>query len=108
MLPDNVVQAYYKQVQGASNNSQAGGYTFPCSAQLPSLTIAIGAYNAVIPGELLNFESSGGTCFGGLQSSGSSGLNIFGDIFLKCQYVVFIADSPSPQNGPQIGFAPQA
>ena len=102
MLPDDVVSAYYQQVEGASMSEEEGGYTFPCSAQLPSLTISISGYNAVIPSELLNFQSVGETCMGGLQSSGGSGLNIFGDIFLKSQYVVFNSD------GPQLGFAPQA
>ena len=102
MLPDEVVQAYYQQVQGAQNSQEEGGYTFPCDAQLPPLTITIGGYNAVIPGDLINFQNVGGSCMGGLQSSGGTGMNIFGDIFLKSQYVVFNS------NGPQLGFAPQA
>jgi aspergillopepsin I len=50
----------------------------------------------------MNLQQQGSACFGGLQSSGSIGVNIFGDVFLKSQYVVFDSE------GPQLGFAPQA
>ena len=42
MLPTSVVTAYYKQVKGAKNDQQQGGYTFPCSASLPDFSLLIG------------------------------------------------------------------
>lgn len=105
MLPDDVVSAYYKQVSGANQDQSAGGYTVPCSTKLPDFTVTIGSYDAVVPGDLINFApvSQGSTtCFGGIQSNSGLGFSIFGDIFLKSQYAVF--DS----NGPRLGFAPQA
>nr|P78735.1 RecName: Full=Penicillopepsin-2; AltName: Full=Aspartic protease pepA; AltName: Full=Penicillopepsin-JT2; Flags: Precursor [Penicillium janthinellum]AAB63942.1 propenicillopepsin-JT2 precursor [Penicillium janthinellum] len=105
LLPDNVVSDYYGQVSGAQQDSSAGGYTVPCSAQLPDFTVTIGSYNAVVPGSLINYaplQSGSSTCFGGIQSNSGLGFSIFGDIFLKSQYVVFDA------NGPRLGFAPQA
>lgn len=105
LLDDSVVQDYYQQVDGAQNNPQAGGYTFPCSTKLPSFTVKIGGYNAVVPGEYMNYaplQQGGSTCLGGLQSNSNLGFSIFGDVFLKSQYVVF--DS----NGPRLGFAAQA
>ena len=42
------------------------------------------------------------TCYGGLQSNSGIGFSIFGDVFLKSQYVVF-----DPENL-QLGFAEQA
>lgn len=102
-LPDNIVNSYYRSVRGARNDQQQGGYTYPCNANLPSITFNIGGYNAVVPGSYVNYapvDESGTTCFGGIQSSSGIGINIFGDIFLKSQFVVF-------ENGgsPRLGFA---
>jgi aspergillopepsin I len=71
------------------------------SPALPPFPIS--GYEATVPGSLMNYGSSGdGSCLGGLQSNAGIGFSIFGDIFLKSQYVVFDA------SGPQLGFAPQA
>lgn len=105
LLDDSVVSAYYSQVSGAQSDSSVGGYTFDCSSTLPDFTVTISGYNAVVPGSFINFApvyDGSSTCFGGIQSNSGIGTSIFGDIFLKSQYVVF--DS----NGPQLGFAAQA
>jgi len=107
MAPDEVVTAYYKQVQGAQNNPQAGGYTFPCSTTPPNFTLQIGNYNAVVPGKYINYSpisAGSSTCFGGIQSDASIGFAIWGDVFLKSQYVVF----DQTQSTPRLGFAAQA
>ncbi|KAK2814347.1 hypothetical protein FQN49_008212 [Arthroderma sp. PD_2] len=74
------------------------------TSNLPDFTLSIGGYNAVVPGKFINYQPiDGSTCFGGLQSGGSiGGPNIFGDVFLKSQFVVW------DTQGPRIGFAPQA
>ncbi|KAL8685006.1 MAG: hypothetical protein Q9218_008025 [Villophora microphyllina] len=102
-LPEDVVDNYYNSVDGAQNDSQQGGYTYPCNAALPDITFGIGGYSATVPGSYVNYapvDDSGLTCFGGIQSSSGIGINIFGDIFLKSQFVVF-------ENGgsPRLGFA---
>ncbi|KAE8162066.1 Aspartic protease pep1 [Aspergillus tamarii] len=105
MLDDEIVDAYYKQVQGAKNDASAGGYVFPCETELPEFTVVIGSYNAVIPGKHINYaplQEGSSTCVGGIQSNSGLGLSILGDVFLKSQYVVF--DS----QGPRLGFAAQA
>ncbi|KAJ5719275.1 hypothetical protein N7493_007730 [Penicillium malachiteum] len=105
LLDDEVVSAYYKQVSGAKESSSAGGYTFDCSATLPDFTVTISGYDAVVPGSLINYapaSEGSSTCLGGIQSNSGIGFSIFGDIFLKSQYVVF--DS----NGPRLGFAAQS
>ncbi|CEJ57934.1 hypothetical protein PMG11_06609 [Penicillium brasilianum] len=104
LLDSSIVSAYYSQVKGAKNSNSAGGYVFDCSASLPDFSVKIGSYTATVPGSLINYGPSGvgSTCLGGIQSNSGIGFSIFGDIFLKSQYVVF--DSV----GPRLGFAPQA
>ncbi|TFB02994.1 Aspartic protease pep1 [Trichoderma ghanense] len=86
-----IVQGYYSKVQGAQNDSQAGGFTVPCDAQLPDLDLDVGGkYVARISGSDLNFAPvQGNTCFGGLQATTQGGLGVYGDIFFKSQFVAF-------------------
>lgn len=103
-LPSAIVSAYYAKVSGASYNSGQGGYTYPCSSTLPSITLGIGSYRAVVPGSYINYAPvSSSTCFGGIQRNTGIGFSIYGDIFLKSQFVVFNGAS-----SPQLGFAPKA
>ncbi|KAI8624216.1 eukaryotic aspartyl protease [Xylariaceae sp. FL1651] len=98
LVPEEIAAAYYAQVPGAENAAQtAGGYVFPCSATLPSYTAVIGPYQAVIPGEFIKFSPVDGdsfadatTCFGGIQAAPAGfPFAIYGDVFLKSQFVVF-------------------
>lgn len=117
-LPAAAVKAYYAKVSGATNSASQGGYIFPCSATLPSITLGIGSYRAVVPGTYINYAPATGSrkfspclcywthtnklteCFGGIQSNAGIGFSIYGDIFLKSQFVVFNGAST-----PEIGFA---
>ncbi|OHE90797.1 eukaryotic aspartyl protease [Colletotrichum orchidophilum] len=85
-----MVQAYYQQVQGAKQDQQVGGVTFPCNAQLPDLMMDIGGvYMARVKGADINFaQVDAQTCFGGLQAT-TSKLQIYGDILFKSQFVAF-------------------
>ncbi len=97
MLPDEITNAYYAQIQGAKFDSTQQGVTFPCSAAVPDLMLGIGSYMAVVPGELINFAPTGqGMCFGGIQSSAKLPFAIYGDVFLKSQFVVFKGGQPQP------------
>jgi aspartyl protease len=90
LVDPQVAQTYYSQVKGATNNAQVGGYTYPCNTQLPNFGVALGNYMAVIPGNQVTFaQVNTGTCFGGVQSNGGSGLQIYGDVMFRTQYVVF-------------------
>ncbi len=60
----------------------------------------------IVPGSYMNYAPTNSTnvyCFGGIQSNSGIGLSIFGDIFLKSQYVVF----DQTQSSPRIGFGQQ-
>lgn len=60
LVSPDVVTAYYAQVQHAAYSTGVGGWIYPCSASLPSLTVALGdKYQATIPGSLVNFAEVG-------------------------------------------------
>ncbi|KIX06936.1 uncharacterized protein Z518_04912 [Rhinocladiella mackenziei CBS 650.93] len=102
LMDDSIVSAYYDQVDGAKYDNTQGGYTFPCSADLPDFAVGIEDYHAVIPGSFMNFApADSSTCYGGLQSNEGIGFSIYGDIFLKAVFAVFDSDNT------QLGFAPK-
>lgn len=103
LMSDDAVSAYYAKVRGASFSSDNGGYVFPCSATLPTLSFKIGSTYATIPASLMNFGvQSGSTCYGSLQSKGDNTQNIYGDVFFNAYYSVF------DMSGPSFGFAPSS
>ena len=61
-LPSAAVTAYYAKVSGAKYSSSQGGYVFPCTATLPSITLGIGSYKAVVPGTYINYAPVSSTC----------------------------------------------
>ncbi|ETN38819.1 uncharacterized protein HMPREF1541_06858 [Cyphellophora europaea CBS 101466] len=96
LIEDDIVEAYYKEVSGAEYDSQQGGYTFSCDAELPDFFLGIGDYQAKVPGSFINLapvDNSGQTCFGGIQSSQGIGQSIYGDVFLKAIFAVFDNDN---------------
>ena len=106
-VDDSIVDDYYSNVDGAENDSNQGGYVFPCSATLPSFSITVGGVAQTVPGRFINYSpvsSGSSTCFGGIQSNSGVGFNIFGDIFLKSKYVIHDVSTGSPR----LGFAQQA
>ncbi|KAI1194029.1 aspartic peptidase domain-containing protein [Nemania serpens] len=87
-----VAVAYYSQIDGAQNDQQQGGFTIPCASKLPDLQLAVGDAMATVKGSDLSFapvDAAGKTCFGGLQAGESGGLQVYGDIFFKSNFVVF-------------------
>ncbi|KAJ4296047.1 hypothetical protein N0V88_004749 [Collariella sp. IMI 366227] len=99
MLPSAIAQAYYWQVPGAKSSAQAGGWVFPCGAALPDLTLHIGSYKAVIPGELMLFAPADTDDFETATSSSGFPFAIYGDVFFKAQFTVFDVE------GERLGFA---
>ncbi|CAL8578251.1 hypothetical protein XPA_004043 [Xanthoria parietina] len=107
LADDAVVQAYWSQVAGAQ--LQEAGVHFPCDTQLPDFRVALGpTYMATVPGDLLNYMRTRGgggrgakaVCFGGLQSNKGGSRQIYGDVLLKSQFVVFDGGNLT------VGFAP--
>lgn len=83
-LPDAVVQDYYGAVSSASYSSSQGGYIFPCDASLPSISLGIGTYRAVIPGPFMNYapidETGSGMFFFFFPPKSISFINIISSI----------------------------
>lgn len=98
-----VANAYYSQVQGAVNDAQVGGFTYPCNTKLPDLGVAMGSnYTATIPGSMITFaQVDANTCFGGVQSNGGANLQIYGDVMFRTQYVVFDGANKKLQVAPK-------
>ena len=60
-LPADAVSAYYAKVPGAFDSPAVGGYVFPCGATLPSITLGIAGYRAVVPGSYINYAPASET-----------------------------------------------
>ncbi|MCJ1416679.1 Type I transmembrane sorting receptor [Xylographa parallela] len=101
LLPTSAVKAYYAKVAGAAYSADEGGYVFPCTATLPSFTLGIGTYKAVVPGTYVNYAPVNSTvCYGGIQENTGIGFSILGLTFIKSQFVVFKGTT-----SPSLGFA---
>lgn len=90
LLPESIASAYWAEVAGSYYDAAWAAVLFPCSSALPDFTFGIGNYRGLVPARYINYGSVDGTlCYGGIQSQGSIGFSIFGDIALKAQFVVF-------------------
>lgn len=108
LVDDNVASAYYGNVKGAKVNNQAGGFTYPCNADLPDFSVAMGDdYMATVPGDQITFaQVDRNTCFGGVQSNMGAGIQIYGDTMFKTQYIVFNGQNKSLGMAPKVGQPP--
>ena len=60
LMDDEVVAAYYEQVEGAQQSPEVGGFVFPCTSGLPDLKVAVGGnYTATVSGKLMSFAQAG-------------------------------------------------
>ncbi|KAH9854865.1 acid protease [Lenzites betulinus] len=90
LVSDDVVDSIYGSIKGAVYDDQQGGYKFPSDATLPDISFAVGDTLYKVNGQDFAFGDAGeGFTFGGIQSRGDLGFDIFGDVFLKSVYVVF-------------------
>ena len=92
MVDDDIAKAYYAQIEGSSMDSSAGGYVYPCDADIPSFGVAIGdnGFIAHINGSDIEYARIGqNTCFGGVQGNQNQGIQIYGAVLLKQYFAVF-------------------
>lgn len=54
LLPDSVVSDYYGSISGAQNDQSAGGYVFPCSADVPAFVVGVESSQFTIPSSYMN------------------------------------------------------
>lgn len=60
LVGNDLLDAYWGQVEGAITDKQAGGVIYPCETQLPDLQIAAGdSHMSVVPGVNMNFANAG-------------------------------------------------
>ncbi|KAI1178612.1 eukaryotic aspartyl protease [Nemania sp. FL0916] len=94
LMSDEVVDALYAQISGATYDWSNQGYIFPISTKaedLPSFTVAVGDREYLIQKEDLAFAPTddGKNWYGGVQSRGSLPFDILGDTFLKSIYAIW-------------------
>ena len=109
LMPQDVLDAYYKQVPKSRNDKNLGGYVYPCGTKLPDFEIGFGSapneFTATIPSTYMDYGNANSddpkTCFGAMQvmSIGDSLDAIYGDIFLKAVFTVFEAKDDKPRLG---------
>lgn len=97
-VPTAVAAKLYKQIPGAAQSSAAGDgfYTFPCDADIGTISFNFGGKSyAVDPNDFNTGSLSEGSndCVGGIAGADSGGnLAIVGDEFMKNWYSVFDYD----------------
>ncbi|KAG1140116.1 hypothetical protein G6F37_012176 [Rhizopus arrhizus] len=98
ILPSNVASSV-AQAYNANDNGD-GTYTISCdTSELQPLVFTIGGSTFEVPTDSLIFEQDGNTCVAGF-GYGEDDFAIFGDVFLKNNYVVFNPQVPQVQIAP--------
>jgi len=100
LADSSVLDAYYVQVPSARYSSFLGGIVFLCSEKLPDFGLTVAGYTATVPGKYINYATINSIwCYGGIQPNSGLPFSIYGDVFLKGQYVVFDRTQGSPRLG---------
>jgi Eukaryotic aspartyl protease len=102
LVSDQVCDALYQQIKGASYSEQDQGYIIPrdiTADDLPDFSIAVGGKEFTIQKEDLLFAPvDNNNWYGGVQSRGENPFDILGDTFLKSIYAVSDSGLPTLVN----------
>jgi hypothetical protein len=92
LVSDQVCEALYGAIKGATYSDQQQGWLIPTSvtaADLPDFSVAVGDKEFTIQKEDLLFApADNNNWYGGVQSRGDNPFDILGDTFLKSIYAV--------------------
>ena len=103
LIDDVTLLAIYSQIPGASYDLTQQGYVLPCTPQSGApdgIYFQIGGVYYALPysyAGMVYQPIGNGMCYGAIQSRGTETLDIYGDAFLKSNYVVF--DQPNLRVG---------
>ncbi|KAK4251729.1 aspartic peptidase domain-containing protein [Corynascus novoguineensis] len=93
LISDQVCDALYAQIPGATYSDKYQGWTFPRSIEvdnLPDFKVAIGDKEFVLQKEDLIFAPAcAGLFYGGVQSRGENPFDILGNAFLRSIYAIW-------------------
>ncbi|KAL7940987.1 aspartic peptidase domain-containing protein [Trichoderma barbatum] len=93
LVSDEVCEALYNAIPGATYDDNQQGYVFPMStdvSSLPEFKVSVGNTQfAIQPEDLAFAPADDNNWYGGVQSRGSNPFDILGDAFLKSIYAIF-------------------
>jgi len=99
-VDDTLLQAIYGTVNGKKDSS--GMWMYPNTASFPSITLPVGGFDVT----LYSSDIDGGPApnypgynYGTIQSRGSVGFDIFGDVWLNNVYAIFDLTQAQPRFG---------
>lgn len=100
LLDDMTVLTIHQQIKGAQWSDKYGGFLIPCKGDTPDIFFMVGSSYAGVPGSTIPFAAvENGMCYSGIQSRGTMDRDIYGDVFLKSNYVAFVQQQGQEQIG---------
>lgn len=98
LIDDDICAKIYDAIPGSRYDNSQPGYVFPTNisaSALPVISFGVGDREFAINVADLPFaptgfaDANGGESFGGIQSRGTLGFDVFGDTWLKGVYAIF-------------------
>ncbi|KAI8081404.1 rhizopuspepsinogen precursor [Halteromyces radiatus] len=100
LILDKSTAAIVAKAYGTVLNNDGQTYNISCDpASVPSLSLTIDGFTAMIPSEDVIYANDHGRCVAGFTLGSSSNYGILGDLFLRNVYTVFDQGTPALQFG---------